>query len=107
MAVRENIEDGGPETPPWANLGAGLITGAADDDPSGIATYSQVGAAFGYGMLWCVFLTMPLMIAMMLMGSHRRVMGEFTMPWPLKLFGWLATAAMATAVVAMFVMWGK
>ena len=63
MASRENTEDGGPENPPWANLGAGLITGAADDDPSGIATYSQVGAAFGYGMLWCVFVTMPLMIA--------------------------------------------
>jgi len=63
MAARENTEDGGPESPPWANLGAGLITGAADDDPSGIATYSQVGAAFGYGMLWCVFVTMPLMIA--------------------------------------------
>ncbi|RCS30770.1 divalent metal cation transporter [Rhodanobacter denitrificans] len=63
MATRKNTEDGGRETPPWKNLGAGLITGAADDDPSGIATYSQVGAAFGYGMLWCVFLTMPLMIA--------------------------------------------
>ena len=63
MTVDENTEDGGPEAPPWASLGAGLITGAADDDPSGIATYSQVGAAFGYGMLWCVFLTMPLMIA--------------------------------------------
>lgn len=63
MTVDENTEDGGPETPPWKDLGAGLITGAADDDPSGIATYSQVGAAFGYGMLWCVFLTMPLMIA--------------------------------------------
>lgn len=47
----------------WHNLSAGLITGAADDDPSGIATYSQVGAAFGYGMLWCILLTMPLMIA--------------------------------------------
>lgn len=33
---------------------------AADDDPSGIATYSQVGTAFGYGMLWCMLLTMPL-----------------------------------------------
>lgn len=63
MAVHENTEDGGPETPPWRELGAGLITGAADDDPSGIATYSQVGAAFGYGMLWCIFITMPLMIA--------------------------------------------
>jgi NRAMP (natural resistance-associated macrophage protein)-like metal ion transporter len=63
MVVRTNTEDGGPETPPWANLGAGFITGAADDDPSGIATYSQVGAAFGYGMLWAVLVTMPLMIA--------------------------------------------
>ncbi len=38
-------------------LGPGLITGAADDDPSGIATYSQAGAVFGYGMLWSVLLT--------------------------------------------------
>lgn len=45
-------------------LGAGLITGAADDDPSGIATYSQVGAAYGYGMLWTVLLALPLMIGM-------------------------------------------
>ncbi|MEO8747819.1 MAG: divalent metal cation transporter [Rhodanobacter sp.] len=43
-------------------LGAGLITGAADDDPSGIATYSQVGAAYGYGMLWTILLALPLMI---------------------------------------------
>ncbi|HEY8682276.1 MAG TPA: divalent metal cation transporter, partial [Rhodanobacter sp.] len=63
MVDRVNTEDGGKEAPPWANLGAGLITGAADDDPSGIATYSQVGAAFGYGMLWCILLTMPLMIS--------------------------------------------
>ncbi len=52
-----------PGIPVWRNLSAGLITGAADDDPSGIATYSQVGAAFGYGMLWCILFTMPLMIA--------------------------------------------
>jgi NRAMP (natural resistance-associated macrophage protein)-like metal ion transporter len=44
-------------------LGPGLITGAADDDPSGIATYSQVGAQFGYGMLWTVFFSFPLMAA--------------------------------------------
>lgn len=42
-------------------LGPGLITGAADDDPSGIATYSQAGAAYGYGMLWTMVLTYPLM----------------------------------------------
>jgi Mn2+/Fe2+ NRAMP family transporter len=44
-------------------LGPGLITGAADDDPSGIATYSQVGAQFGFGMLWTMLLTYPLMAA--------------------------------------------
>ena len=53
-----------PQTssPWWKRIGAGFITGAADDDPSGIATYSQVGAAFGYGILWTVLLALPLMI---------------------------------------------
>jgi NRAMP (natural resistance-associated macrophage protein)-like metal ion transporter len=44
-------------------LGPGLITGAADDDPSGIGTYSQVGAQFGYGIGWTLLLTFPLMVA--------------------------------------------
>src|ERR1700674_2523833 len=44
-------------------LGPGLITGAADDDPSGIATYSQVGAQFGYGMAWTLVFSYPLMVA--------------------------------------------
>jgi len=44
-------------------LGPGLITGAADDDPSGIATYSQTGAQFGYGQLWIALFTLPLMTA--------------------------------------------
>jgi NRAMP (natural resistance-associated macrophage protein)-like metal ion transporter len=44
-------------------LGPGLITGASDDDPSGIGTYSQVGSAFGYGLLWTAVLTFPLMAA--------------------------------------------
>src|SRR5258705_8324468 len=44
-------------------LGPGLITGASDDDPSGIATYSQVGAQFGYSLLWTMVLTYPLMAA--------------------------------------------
>ena len=44
-------------------LGPGLITGASDDDPSGIATYSQAGARFGFGMLWAALLTFPLMAA--------------------------------------------
>jgi hypothetical protein len=44
-------------------LGPGLITGSSDDDPSGIATYSQVGAQFGYGMLWTMVFSYPLMTA--------------------------------------------
>ena len=44
-------------------LGPGLVTGAADDDPSGIATYSQIGASYGYTMLWSMVLTYPLMAA--------------------------------------------
>ena len=44
-------------------LGPGLITGAGDDDPSGIGTYSQVGSRFGYGMLWTALFTFPLMAA--------------------------------------------
>lgn len=44
-------------------LGPGLITGAADDDPSGIVTYSQAGAAFGYSLGWSVILTLPFMVA--------------------------------------------
>jgi len=44
-------------------LGPGLITGASDDDPSGIGTYSQVGSQFGYGLLWTALLTFPLMSA--------------------------------------------
>src|SRR5208282_1444216 len=45
----------------FAKLGPGIVTGAADDDPSGIATYSQVGAQFGFAMLWTMLLTYPLM----------------------------------------------
>lgn len=44
-------------------LGPGLVTGAADDDPSGIATYSQTGAQFGFGQLWTALYQLPLLIA--------------------------------------------
>src|SRR3954471_14244269 len=43
------------------SLGPGLVTGAADDDPSGIATYSQVGAQFGFGLAWTMLFSFPLM----------------------------------------------
>lgn len=47
----------------WKKLGPGLITGASDDDPSGIATYSQAGAQFGLATLWTALITFPLMAA--------------------------------------------
>jgi NRAMP (natural resistance-associated macrophage protein)-like metal ion transporter len=47
----------------FKRLGPGIVTGAADDDPSGIGTYSQVGAAFGFGLLWTTLATLPLAIA--------------------------------------------
>ncbi len=68
---RELVETGDPrqKTPPKGTtkhgllqtLGPGLVTGASDDDPSGIATYSQVGAQFGYGLLWTMLFSYPLM----------------------------------------------
>lgn len=56
-------------------LGPGLIAGAADDDPSGIATYTQAGAKYGYGLLWTLVLTLPLMIAIQLVSAR---IGWFT-----------------------------
>jgi NRAMP (natural resistance-associated macrophage protein)-like metal ion transporter len=55
-------DGGGPLRKVAKLLGPGLITGAADDDPSGITTYSQAGAAFQYGLLWTALLQIPLMI---------------------------------------------
>ncbi|WP_343620349.1 Nramp family divalent metal transporter, partial [Ralstonia sp.] len=56
---------------PWyRRLGPGLITGAADDDPSGIATYAQAGAQMGTGMLWTLLLTLPLMISIQLVSAR-------------------------------------
>ena len=68
--VPERIQKPGSPTgePPPRNflktLGPGLITGASDDDPSGIATYSQAGAQYGYGMLWTMVFVYPLMAGM-------------------------------------------
>jgi NRAMP (natural resistance-associated macrophage protein)-like metal ion transporter len=51
-------------------LGPGVITGAADDDPSGIATYSQAGAQFGFALCWTVVLTLPLMIGIQMISAR-------------------------------------
>ena len=52
------------------DVGPGVVTGAADDDPSGIATYSQAGARFGYALLWTIPLTYPLLAAVQLVSAH-------------------------------------
>jgi NRAMP (natural resistance-associated macrophage protein)-like metal ion transporter len=51
-------------------LGPGLVTGAADDDPSGIATYSQVGAQFGYSLGWTMLFSYPLMVAIQIVAAR-------------------------------------
>ena len=59
-----------PDDESWLKkLGPGLITGAADDDPSGIATYSQAGAQFGFGMLWTLLFTYPLMVGIQVVSA--------------------------------------
>jgi len=60
-----------PETRAFAKrLGPGLITGAADDDPSGIATYSQAGSQFRFGLVWTLLLTTPLMIGIQMLSAR-------------------------------------
>src|SRR5882724_2606565 len=54
----------------FSELGPGLITGAADDDPSGISTYSVTGASFGYAPLWTALFSFPLMVSVQLMCSR-------------------------------------
>ena len=63
-----------PTQPPrpslTSRLGPGLITGAADDDPSGIATYSQAGAQFRFALVWTLFLTLPMMIGIQMLSAR-------------------------------------
>jgi len=74
----ETVKGKDAPTESWLKkLGPGLITGAADDDPSGIATYSQAGAQFGFSMLWTVLLTYPLMVGIQMISAKiGRVSGQ-------------------------------
>lgn len=74
----------------YARLGPGLITGAADDDPSGIATYSQAGAQFGFGMIWTLLLTTPLMIGIQMLSAR---------------IGWVTSNGLATNISKMCPKW--
>ena len=86
----------------FANLGPGLITGAADDDPSGISTYSVAGAVFGYSLLWTALVSFPLMAAVQLMCARlgmvtgRGLGGAIRLRYP----RWVLWAACLLLVVA-------
>jgi len=72
------------------SLGPGLITGAADDDPSGIATYSQAGAQFRFGLVWTLLLTTPLMISIQMLSAR---------------IGWVTGEGLAANISKMFPRW--
>ena len=69
-ATEAEIRNGFRKAALFKQLGPGLVTGAADDDPSGIATYSQAGAQFGFNMLWTMALTYPLMTAVQFVSAQ-------------------------------------
>jgi NRAMP (natural resistance-associated macrophage protein)-like metal ion transporter len=74
---KRNEEDADTKESFLARLGPGLITGASDDDPSGIGTYSQAGAQLGFGVGWTMLLTYPLMVAIQeISGRIGRVTGH-------------------------------
>src|SRR5487761_716230 len=77
MARRIARKAGKDKTGLLARLGPGLITGASDDDPSGIGTYSQAGAQLGFGVSWTMLLSYPLMVAIQeISGRIGRITGH-------------------------------
>jgi NRAMP (natural resistance-associated macrophage protein)-like metal ion transporter len=100
---RERRTPHAPDDTPWRQrLGPGLITGAADDDPSGIATYSQGGAQFGFQLLWTLLLTWPLMVGIQSVSARiGRVTGEGLATNVKRLSSpWLLYAVVSLLVVA-------
>ena len=83
-------------------IGPGLITGASDDDPSGIATYSQAGAQFGFGLSWTMILTYPLMSAVQMISARigrvtgHGLAGNIVRHYPV----WLANALVVLLLIA-------
>lgn len=93
----------GPSKPRlWQVLGPGLITGAADDDPSGIATYAQAGAQFGFRLGWTLVLTYPLMVIIQAISARigrttgQGIAGNLREHYP----GWLLQGVVALLFVA-------
>ena len=108
MAVEDSDPEGldpvvGPSKPRLLQvLGPGLITGASDDDPSGIATYSQAGAQFGYGLTWTMLFSYPLMAAVQMISARigrttgHGIAGVLRLHYP----GWLLQSVVALLLVA-------
>src|SRR5690242_4997324 len=101
MATSSDVKQ--PERPKLLEImGPGLITGASDDDPSGIATYSQVGAQFGFGLGWILLVTFPLMAAIQEIAARvgrvtgRGIAGNLVRYYPKP----LVTVAIALLVLA-------
>jgi NRAMP (natural resistance-associated macrophage protein)-like metal ion transporter len=103
------LKDDRNETGWLRKLGPGLITGAADDDPSGIATYSQAGAQFGFGLLWTLLFTYPLMVGIQIVSARiGRVTGhglatnirKYYPPWLLYVMVGLLLAANTINIAA-------
>lgn len=86
-------------------LGPGLITGAADDDPSGIATYSQAGAQFGMNMLWSIVITYPLMVAIQMISaiigraSGRGLAGNMRLYYPRSILYFMISLLLVANVI--------
>ena len=106
-AVEQDPEQPSPVVGPskprlWSVLGPGLITGASDDDPSGIATYSQAGAQFGYGFGWTMLLSFPLMSAIQMISARigrttgRGIAGALRLHYP----PWLLSAVVLLLLLA-------
>ena len=96
----------GPSRQPLLSvLGPGLITGASDDDPSGIATYSQAGAQFGYGLSWTLVLTFPLMTTVQMIAARigrttgKGIAGVLRQHYPNWLLQWMVVLLVVANVV--------
>ena len=113
MALAEPEEETtqGDQTAPARSrilsLGPGLITGASDDDPSGIATYSQVGAQFGFSISWTMLFSYPLMAAIQEISGRigrttgRGVAGNIRRHYPI----WLLNVIVGLLLVAWFLIY--
>jgi NRAMP (natural resistance-associated macrophage protein)-like metal ion transporter len=104
METSSRPAEADPTTPPSLlhALGPGLITGAADDDPSGIATYSQAGAQLGYGMTWVMLFSYPLMAVTQVIAARIGAVTGQGIARNLRLHypGWVLKGAVALLLVA-------